>query len=61
MVKKIYIDTSIVGGFFDKEFATETRLLFERLKNKEVIFVLSDVLKKELSKSPPRVRELLLA
>ena len=42
MVTKIYIDTSIVGGFFDKEFAAETRALFEQLKNKEVIFILSD-------------------
>ncbi len=30
MVKKtrIYIDTSIVGGYFDKIFATETQALF---------------------------------
>jgi predicted nucleic acid-binding protein len=59
MATKIYIDTSIVGGFFDKEFDTETKALFERLKNREVIFVLSDVLKKELLKAPPHVKELL--
>jgi len=60
MVSKIYIDTSIVGGFFDKAFAIETKALFERLKNKEVTFVLSNVLKKELLKAPQRVRDLLL-
>ena len=59
-MKKIYIDTSIVGGFFDTEFAVETKALFERLKNKEVVFVLSDVLKRELLKAPPMVRDLLL-
>ena len=59
MVKKIYIDTSIVGGFFDKIFALETKALFERLKNKEVVFVLSDVLKKELLKAPTMVKNLL--
>ena len=59
MVKKIYIDTSIVGGFFDNVFATETKALFERLKNKEVVFVLSDVLKKELLKAPDMVKNLL--
>jgi len=59
MIKKIYIDTSIVGGFFDKEFAVETKILFEQLKNREVVFVLSDVLKKELLKAPPMVRNLL--
>ena len=60
MTTKIYIDTSIVGGYFDKEFATATKALFKRLKNKEVIFVLSDVLKKELLNAPPMVRDLLL-
>ena len=60
MVKRIYIDTSIVGGFFDEEFTVETKALFERLRNKEVVFVLSDVLKKELLKAPPIVKDLLL-
>ena len=60
MVTKIYIDTSIVGGYFDKVFATETKALFERLINREIVFVLSDVLKKELLNAPQRVRDLLL-
>jgi predicted nucleic acid-binding protein len=59
MVTRIYIDTSVVGGFFDKEFAAETKDLFERMKNKKVVFVLSDVLKKELLNAPPNVRDLL--
>ena len=60
MVKRIYIDTSVVGGFFDNVFAVETKALFERLNNKEVIFVLSNVLKKELLKAPTMVKNLLL-
>jgi predicted nucleic acid-binding protein len=56
---KIYIDTSIVGGFFDEEFAAETQALFGRLKRKEVLFIVSSVLKQELSKAPGQVRELL--
>jgi predicted nucleic acid-binding protein len=57
--QRIYIDTSIVGGFFDKEFAKETQSLFERMKNKEIIFVVSEVLYSELEDAPPHVRELL--
>ncbi|MDR1268528.1 MAG: hypothetical protein LBK82_03285 [Planctomycetaceae bacterium] len=60
MKQRIYIDTSIVGGFFDKEFFDATQALFERLKNKEVTFILSGVLKKELLNAPPHVRDLLL-
>jgi hypothetical protein len=59
MITRIYIDTSIVGGFFDKEFSTETKALFQRLKNREVIFVVSDLLQRELQKAPEYVRTLL--
>ena len=59
MRQRIYIDTSVVGGFFDKEFAEETQALFEKLENREVIFVVSDLLRKELMRSPEHVRMLL--
>ena len=57
--KRIYIDTSIVGGYFEKEFDAPTQALFQRLENKEVIFVISEVLEQELEKAPQRVRELI--
>lgn len=60
MKQRIYIDTSIIGGYFDIEFEEDTKLLFERLKNQEVIFVVSDLLDLELLNAPQRVRELLL-
>lgn len=44
MVQRIYIDTSIVGGYFDEEFKDATLPLFQRLLNKEVNFVVSDLL-----------------
>ncbi|MBS4041499.1 MAG: PIN domain protein [Flavobacteriales bacterium] len=56
---RIYIDTSIVGGFFDDEFESETKLLFKRLENNEVIFVVSDLLEVELERAPERVKNLL--
>ena len=57
--QRIYIDTSIVGGYFDEEFEAETKLLFELLKNKEAVFVISSVLEEELDGAPERVRKLL--
>jgi len=39
MKQRIYIGTSIVGGFFDKEFAEPTRALFAKLECQETIFV----------------------
>ncbi len=59
MKQRIYIDTSIVGGFFDEEFKDATISLFTRLENNEIIFVVSDLLEFELINAPQRVRTLL--
>ncbi len=60
MIKpRIYIDTSIVGGYFDDEFKDATIKLFQRLENYEVYFVVSDLLDLELINAPRRVKELL--
>jgi hypothetical protein len=56
---RIYIDTSIVGGYFDIEFEAETKQLFDRLLNNDVIFVVSDLLDLELQRAPERVKNLL--
>ncbi len=60
MKQRIYIDTSVVGGYFDEEFKEATIKLFERLQNNEVIFVGSDLLDLELINAPIQVREHLL-
>ena len=57
--QRIYIDTSIVGGFFDTVFENETKMLFKRLEDNEVVFVISEVLIGELEDAPERVRTLL--
>jgi predicted nucleic acid-binding protein len=59
MKQRIYIDTSVVGGFFDEEFSKPTKALFTRLERKEVTFVISDLLISELEKAPENVRTLL--
>jgi predicted nucleic acid-binding protein len=60
MIQRIYIDTSVVGGFFDEEFKEATKMLFQRLENKEIKFVVSDLLDLELINAPKQVKELLL-
>jgi predicted nucleic acid-binding protein len=59
MKHRIYIDTSIIGGYFDVEFKDTTLALFERFENNELIFVVSDLLDLELLNAPTQVRELL--
>ena len=59
MKQRIYIDTSVVGGYFDEEFKNDTIPLFERLEKGEIIFVVSDLLDLELINAPQKVRDLL--
>lgn len=60
MKQRIYIDTSVAGGYFDEEFKEATIKLFKRLERDEVIFVVSDLLDLELLNAPARVKEQLL-
>jgi hypothetical protein len=54
--QKLYIDTSVFGGYFDEEFAEFTVPLFERLNNGEFKLLFSTVTQDELENAPDRVR-----
>lgn len=60
MKQRIYIDTSVIGGYFDEEFKEATEKLFKRLENNEIIFVVSDLLDLELINAHQHVREHIL-
>jgi hypothetical protein len=60
MIQRIYIDTSVVGGYFDEEFKDATQRLFKRLEDDEVKFIISDLLDLELALAREHVGELLL-
>jgi predicted nucleic acid-binding protein len=59
MKQRIYIDTSVVGGYFDEEFSTDTKLFFDRVKDGELIILVSDLLIAELLRAPDFVKEFL--
>ena len=56
---RIYIDTSVLGGYFDDEFNVDTKLLFEEILHGEYKLVISDLTERELVNAPERVRTLL--
>jgi predicted nucleic acid-binding protein len=58
MKQRIYIDTSVFGGYFDIEFAEHTIPLFERLANNEFILLFSSVTQDELENAPLNVKNL---
>jgi len=52
MIKKIYIDTSVFGGYFDTEFSEETIPFFEKLISDNIEIIVSDVLELEIYRAP---------
>ena len=59
MRRRIYTDTSVVGGCMDEEFSTHSIQLFDRFRAGLDILVLSDLTLAELGGAPPKVREVL--
>jgi predicted nucleic acid-binding protein len=57
MKTRIYIDTSVIGGYYDSEFEIVTRSLFERIANKEFDVFFSEVNDEELLFAPQQVKE----
>jgi predicted nucleic acid-binding protein len=58
MKQRLYIDTSVFGGFFDEEFSEFTIPLFRRLQNGEFKLLFSSVTQEELSFAPEKVKDL---
>jgi len=57
-MNRIYLDTSVFGGYFDEEFERWTKILFDKIyqgKYKVIYSRLTDI---ELSPAPQKVRDL---
>jgi hypothetical protein len=57
--QRIYIDTSVIGGVFDQEFAKDTAIFFERVRTGEIIVVHSELTNAELADAPNIVKSFL--
>ena len=53
---RVYVDTSVIGGCFDPEFAAWSRLLVEDFRRRRLRPVVSDVVSMEVDLAPPNVR-----
>ncbi len=58
MKQRFYIDTSVFGGFYDKEFERWSRLFFDEIFANKSILVISDVTIREIEKAPKQVIDL---
>ena len=59
-IQRIYLDTSVIGGYYDTEFEEDTRILFEKIKLGQFHVVLSDITEGELQEAPEMIRNLFI-
>jgi len=59
MKRRIYTDTSVIGGCLDIEFAAFSKRLFERFARGKDLLVLSDITRLELERAAAVVRAVL--
>jgi predicted nucleic acid-binding protein len=55
---RIYVDTSVIGGCLDEEFAAESRALLRMAHEGSIVLLVSDLLAGELDSAPAPVRDL---
>jgi len=58
MSQKLYIDTSVFGGYFENEFQIWSRKLIEQIFEGVYTAIISDVTLAELESAPIKVRDL---
>jgi hypothetical protein len=58
---RIYLDTSVFGGYFEVEFEVWTKILFDRIKKGHYTLLLSQLIDIELTNAPENVKELALS
>ncbi|MBI5445808.1 MAG: PIN domain-containing protein [Deltaproteobacteria bacterium] len=59
MRPRYYLDTSVLGGYFDVEFLEDTRAFWEELRAGRCTAVISTLSLEELVRAPEQVQELL--
>jgi hypothetical protein len=55
MIERIYIDTSVIGGYFDQEFEFYSKLFFEKVLAGKFKIIVSDLIETELIGAPEEI------
>lgn len=59
MSPEVYIDTSIIGGYYDEEFEFWTKQFFNAVHKGQYKLAVSDLLTQELFEAPAKIRTFL--
>ena len=58
MLTRVYLDTAVIGGYYDNEFSLWSKKLFHEFDEGKKIAVISDLTLEELETAPTVVKEL---
>ncbi|MGL4594180.1 MAG: type II toxin-antitoxin system VapC family toxin [Thermoguttaceae bacterium] len=58
-ISRVYVDTSVVGGVFDKEFDWQTKPFWEAVQRGQIIALVSYIVERELEPAPLAVQNFL--
>jgi hypothetical protein len=59
MKQRIYIDTSVIGGYYDEEFTTESTWIIDQIRQGHIKAIYSEVTEQELRQAPQQVKDLI--
>ena len=57
--QRVYIDTSVIGGYFDDEFSEWSKKLFDEFISGKKIAVISDLCLEELNEAPEFIKKII--
>jgi len=57
-MERIYLDTSVFGGYFEQEFEFWTKLLFDKIVKGQIKLLYSQMTEIELAEAPKHIRDL---
>lgn len=56
---RIYCDSSVIAGYFDPEFETDSRRFIDAVMNGRIVMLVSEVVVQEILQAPENVQNLL--
>jgi predicted nucleic acid-binding protein len=59
MKPRVYIDTSVIGGYFDDEFSKWSKKLLDQILDGDLIALISDITVDEILDAPSNVQNIL--
>jgi predicted nucleic acid-binding protein len=59
--ERLYFDSSVIGGYYDFEFAEDSRRVIGYAQSERIAVLISEVVVQEILKAPTRVQEVLFS